>query len=507
MKNIETWGNLQVTIKIYNTLTNKKEEFVPRDVDKVSMYVCGVTVYDECHLGHARAYVAFDIVRRYLEYKGFEVTYIQNFTDIDDKIIKRALEIRGDNNKTLKECAQELVEEHIESYFQVMDKLGIKRASLYPKATEHIKEMIEIIDALVKKGFAYESAGDVYFDVSSFKNYGKLSGRKLEDLKAGARVDINENKRNAFDFTLWKKAKENEPSWDSPWGEGRPGWHIECSAMSLKYLGSEFDIHGGGCDLIFPHHENEIMQSECYSEKPFAKYWMHNGFLTINKEKMSKSLSNFFTLSSIFRTYKPEVVRFFLVSAHYKTPIDFSGERLEEAKEQLERGYEMLKHIKQRFLQNKIDIINVSLEYTKFEDVKKEKDKFILAMDDDFNTPAAIACLFELVNLANNILLQKELSKEDIEKLVCIRVLFKEIADVLNIFQFEKSIISANTDCKNKKEQEIKDLVIKREKARLNKDWELADKTKQEIIDSGDNVKIEDTPAGTYVSGDFSVID
>ncbi|MDD4153515.1 MAG: cysteine--tRNA ligase, partial [bacterium] len=317
-------------LRLYNTMTGRKEELVPARPGSISMYVCGVTPYDYSHLGHARAYVTFDVVKRYLQYSGYEVYHVQNFTDIDDKIIKRATQEGID--------AGTLAQRYIDAYFEDMDALGIIRASVYPRVTEHIDAVVEMVAVLQQKSYAYEVDGDVYFDVARFKEYGALSGRDLEEMRAGARVEINELKHSPLDFVLWKRAKDGEPAWQSPWGPGRPGWHIECSAMTLKYLGCGFDIHGGGQDLIFPHHENEIAQSEAYAGcSPFARYWMHNGFVTIDKEKMSKSLGNFFTIRQILERYEAEVVRYYLVSVHYRSPIDFSDERLEEAKRALER--------------------------------------------------------------------------------------------------------------------------------------------------------------------------
>jgi len=488
-------------MKIFNTLLKKKQDFVSINPQEVSMYVCGVTVYDECHLGHARAYVSFDIVRRYLEYKNFQVKYIQNFTDIDDKIINRALTLKNQSkdDSSLQSCVLELTTKYINSYFEVMDKLGIKRASLYPKATEHIGEMIDIILGLIKKGYAYEVDGDVFFEVQKYKEYGALSGRNIDELQAGQRVEINEKKRSPLDFVLWKKAKENEPFWESPWGNGRPGWHIECSAMSLKYLGEEFDIHGGGFDLVFPHHENEIAQSRCFTGKKFVHYWMHNGFLTIDKEKMSKSLGNFFTLKDIFLKFHPEIVRFFFISAHYRSPLDFHDEKLLSAKEQMERGYMMLKNIELKFILSDYKV-NAEFFYEKYEDIKAIKEKFISGMDDDFNTAIAVACLFDLVNIANAILLLKKVTTDELDKLAAIENLFNEISNVLNIFKFRKHIISIDTDVKEELHKKIKQLLLERVDARKNKDWIAADKIRDTIKTLTDDIELEDTPKGTFVS-------
>ena len=326
-----------MALRIYNTLTGKKEDFVPLHENRVGLYVCGVTVYDLCHIGHGRSAVVFDTIYRYLRYRGYEVTYVRNFTDIDDKIIKRA----NDEGVDFKAIAEKYIEE-----FNIdMGRLGLEKPSVEPKATEHIPEMIQLISILVEKGFAYQRNGDVFFSVERFKDYGKLSKRNLDEMQAGARVEIDEKKENPLDFALWKASKPGEPSWESPWGKGRPGWHIECSVMSQKYLGETFDIHGGGKDLIFPHHENEIAQSEAATGKPFVRYWIHNGFVNINKEKMSKSLGNILTLKEIFKDWHPEVIRLFLLSHHYRSPLDYSVDSLSEAKAGLDRFYTTLNSI------------------------------------------------------------------------------------------------------------------------------------------------------------------
>ena len=374
-------------LKIYNTLKKDHELFEPLNPPNVNMYVCGITPYDETHLGHGRAYVVFDIVRRYLEYSGFKVNYIQNITDIDDKIIKRANE--------LKIPIQELTKKYIDSYFEVMDKLNVKKATQYPKATEHIADMVKVIDGLIKKGYAYVVDGDVYFEVAKFKEYGKLSKRKLDELKEGARVAVDERKKAPLDFALWKSAKEGEPSWDSLWGKGRPGWHIECSVMSLKAAGVEtLDIHGGGLDLVFPHHENEIAQAECFTGKPFAKYWIHNGFVTVNHEKMSKSLGNFFTLKDIFAKYNPMLIRFYLLSTHYRSPINFSDADLENAKGGLNRLIQAFSVIHDKVFG--VRRLDFQIRDTSLLAIKNE---FIKAMDNDFNTAEAIGIVFNLCDL------------------------------------------------------------------------------------------------------------
>ncbi len=318
-------------MKIYNTFTGRKEEFVPLIPNKVKIYACGVTVYDHCHIGHARSAIVFDVIRRYIKYKGFDVKYVRNFTDIDDKIINRAKQ----EGITWDAVARKYTDE----YYKDMKRLGVGRADIEPKATEHIEEIIDIVNGLIEKGYAYEVKGSVYFSVDKFIGYGNLSKKDMEEMMAGARVEVDERKKNPLDFALWKKSKEGEPSWESPWGSGRPGWHIECTAMSIKHLGESFDIHGGGADLLFPHHENEIAQSEAFTGKPFAKYWIHNGFITIDKEKMSKSLGNFFTIKEVLDKFDPEVVRFFLLSTHYRSPIEFSDDQLREAESSIDRYY------------------------------------------------------------------------------------------------------------------------------------------------------------------------
>ncbi len=326
-----------MTIQIYNTMKKKKEEFVPLREGSVGLYACGVTVYDLSHIGHARALIVFDVIYRYLQYRGYKVTFVRNYTDIDDKIIKRAQE----EGVTYKDIS----DRYIKEFDHDMDMLGLEKPSVSPRATDHIPEMIAMVEALIEKGFAYEVEGDVYFSVGSFSEYGRLSGKNIEELNSGARVEVDERKQSPLDFALWKKSKEGEPFWECPWGKGRPGWHIECSAMSQKYLGTTFDIHGGGMDLIFPHHENEIAQAECATGAPFARYWIHNGFVNINQQKMSKSLKNFFSIREILETYHPEVLRLFLLSNHYRSPVDYSEQNLTEAKVGLDRFYAVLRDL------------------------------------------------------------------------------------------------------------------------------------------------------------------
>ncbi len=370
-------------LHVYNTQHRQKELFQPLEPGHVRMYVCGVTVYDFCHLGHARCYVAFDIIYRYLQYLGYQVTYVQNITDLDDKLIKRARDNGGEGD--VKERVADLARTFTAAYFEDMERLNVLRADSYPTATGHIGEMQEIVSGLIEKGYAYQRGGDVYFEVAAFPDYGALSGKKTDELQAGARVKVDEKKKSPLDFALWKGAAPGEPSWSSPWGEGRPGWHIECSAMSMKLLGPTFDIHGGGQDLVFPHHENERAQSEAFSGEPFARYWLHNGFVTINQEKMSKSLGNVFNLRDIFRAYSPRVVRFFLLSQHYRSPVDYSEDALKEAGRALFR----LDHCYGMALKEMGDFSSVSPD-------EDAMGKFEEAMNDDFNTAAALAIAFTL---------------------------------------------------------------------------------------------------------------
>lgn len=458
-------------MKLYNTLTRRKEEFVPLEKGKVGMYVCGPTVYDFFHIGNARPFIVFDVLRRYLEYKGYEVTYVQNFTDVDDKIIRRAAE----EDSTM----QEVSERFIGEYFTDADRLGIKRATVHPRATEHIDEIIDLISRLEEKGLAYTSEDGVYFDTSKFPEYGKLSKQSLEDLNAGARVEVDQNKKNPADFALWKKQKPGEPAWDSPWGKGRPGWHIECSAMSTKYLGQTIDIHAGGQDLIFPHHENEIAQSEGASGKPFARYWLHNGFINIENEKMSKSLGNFFTVRDISRDYDLEIIRFFMLSAHYRNPVNFSREMLEQAKNGLIRLYNAkrdLEHTAENADREDMD----REERKKAEELEGYRERFNEAMEDDLNTADALSVIFELVRDINAYIKQGTsagFAKWALKFLM-------EFADVLGLLSKQQGEL----------DQEIEDLVAERERARKRKDWALADKIRDDLKQRG--IIIEDTPQG-----------
>lgn len=458
-------------MKLYNTLTRRKEEFVPLEKGKVKMYVCGPTVYDFFHIGNARPFIVFDVLRRYLEYRGYEVSYVQNFTDVDDKIIRRAAE----ENSTM----QEVSERFIREYFADADRLGIKRATVHPKATEHINEIIDLISRLEEKGLAYTAEDGVYFDTSKFPEYGKLSKQSLEDLNAGARVEVDQNKKNPADFALWKKQKPGEPAWDSPWGKGRPGWHIECSAMSTKYLGETLDIHAGGQDLIFPHHENEIAQSEGASGKPFARYWLHNGFINIENEKMSKSLGNFFTVRDISRNYDLEIIRFFMLSAHYRNPVNFSREMLEQAKNGLIRLYNAKRDLEHAA--ENADREDMSREEReKAEELEGYRKRFNEAMEDDLNTADALSVIFELVRDINAYI--KQGTSAGFAKWAL--GFLMEFAGVLGLLSKQQGRL----------DQEIEDLVAERERARKRKDWALADKIRDDLKERG--IIIEDTPQG-----------
>ena len=461
-------------MRLYNTLTRKKEEFKPLDEKEVRMYSCGPTVYNYFHIGNARPFIIFDTLRRYLEYRGYNVKFVQNFTDIDDKMIKRAQE----ENITVKELADKFIQE----YFVDAKGLGIKEATVHPKATENIDAIIDIISKLEKKGFAYSVDGDVYFSTRRFKEYGKLSHQSLEDLELGSRIDVDERKEEPMDFVLWKAQKPGEPAWDSPWGKGRPGWHIECSAMANKYLSDTIDIHSGGQDLIFPHHENEIAQSEAANGKPFARYWIHNGFINVNGEKMAKSRGNFFTVRDIANTFDYEVIRFFMLSAHYRSPINFSEDLLEQAQNGLERIYNCLDNLE--YLTKNA----AAMEMTESERELRDrliglKEKFIDAMDDDLNTADALAAVFDIVKESNtNINAGNNPSKEIIEYAYS---LIKELGGVLGIAQKkqDKSIDS-----------EIQELINKRQQARKEKDWNTADEIRDRLKDMG--IILEDTPQG-----------
>jgi cysteinyl-tRNA synthetase len=477
-------------MRIYNTLSGSKEEFIPLNSHGVKIYACGVTVYDYCHIGHARSAIVFDVIRRYMRYKGFHVTYVRNFTDIDDKIINRARQ----EGITWDVVAKKYTDE----YYKDMDMLGVGRADIEPKATEHIQEIIDIVKGLIEKGYAYEIDGSVYFEVEKFTGYGKFSKRDKEEMLAGARVEVDERKKNPIDFALWKKSKEGEPSWDSPWGPGRPGWHIECSAMSLKHLGESFDIHGGGADLIFPHHENEIAQSEAFTGKPFARYWIHNGFITIDKEKMSKSLGNFFTIKEILDKFDPEVVRCFLLSTHYRSPIEFSDEQLREVESSIDRYYTTVIRIQDFLEKDGVKKESSNTEKAFEQTIVSFRERFEEAMDDDFNTALALGHIFELIRDVNRFLDSKPSGPQVNELLFKARELLMETGDVLNIFgrtpiEWYRSLMV--TKKIGLTGEEICHRIKEREDARKRKEWAIADRIRKELEEKG--IILEDKKDGT----------
>ena len=487
-------------LKLFNTLTGRQEVFEPIEPNKVRMYVCGVTVYDYCHIGHARSALVFDVLRRYLESCGYNVTFVKNFTDVDDKIIKRANEHRV--------SCDAITTKYIQAYHEDMGKLGIRVATEEPKATEHIADIIQLTERLVAKGLAYTVEGDVYFEVAKYREYGRLSKRRLEDLQAGARVDVDERKRHPMDFALWKSSKPGEPAWESPWGLGRPGWHIECSAMSMQHLGETFDIHGGGMDLIFPHHENEIAQSCGATGKEFARYWVHNGFVQINQEKMSKSLGNFFTIREIFEKSEwsedvmEEILRYFLLSTHYHGPLDFSDQALNEAKSALNGFYDLFGRLAET--DDGGAMPNQSLSQA----LDRCRVAFAAAMDDDLNTPVAIAALQRLRSDVNK-LTEKGLSSEGRKQ---VRKEFRSLGNILGLFQSDKwqfgSVVVPMGQAKETDEalpvgvkkpglsdNEIEDLLRKRNEARAQKQFKQADEIRQSLAAYG--IIIEDKPDGT----------
>jgi len=466
-----------MALKVFNTLTKRVEEFLPIRKGKVSMYVCGPTVYDYIHIGNARSFVAFDIIRRYLEYKGYKVTYVSNLTDVDDKTIRRAKEMRI--------SLQQLGEKYSDAYFEDIAKLDIKKPDINPRATQHIEEIINFIQTLIDKEYAYVVDGDVYYDVSRFEDYGKLSGAKTEALRAGARIEIDPRKRNPADFALWKKQKLGEPAWDSPWGEGRPGWHIECSVMSMRYLGETFDVHTGGKDLIFPHHENEVAQSEAATGKPFAKYWLHNEWLTVNGEKMSKSLGNFITAREAIEKYGSRVVRFFLASTHYRSPIDFNDVDLKQAKRRLERLVDAIEKLNALKETEEKDADSEAL----LQQAERVKQRFEEAMDDDFNTALAISALFDLVKEINRYVETHTEIEAQIKRNVS-EIMKRLVQDVLGITIERRRPESA------KLVEDLMDLVIEiRQQMRERKDWKTADEIREKLQDIG--FVIEDVREGT----------
>lgn len=464
-------------IKIYNTMTRKVEEFVPLREKEVSMYVCGPTVYNYIHIGNARPAIVFDTVRRYFEYRGYKVKYVQNFTDVDDKIIKRA----NEEGVTSKEIARK----YIEAYFEDTKKVNLKEEGMIrPRATEYIDEMQEIIKKLIAEGYAYEVNGDVYFEVEKDKDdYGCLSHQDIGNLKAGARIEVNDIKKSPLDFALWKSAKPGEPSWDSPWGKGRPGWHIECSAMSSKLLGDVFDIHGGGQDLIFPHHENEIAQSRCSSHQEYARYWMHNGYINVNGEKMSKSLGNFFLLREVLEHFEGRVIRFFVLGAHYRKPIDFSNNELEQAKSGLERIDNAVERLREKI---KSGAVAGGDDLAGLKDLLKEtEERFIQAMDDDFNTAQGIGVIFELIKEINKYTEVEKISEEGLKALQMAYDYIKNIME--NVFGVT---LKSQENIGNLTADLVEFLLEIRRKARAEKNWALSDEIRDRLGEMG--IKIKD---------------
>jgi cysteinyl-tRNA synthetase len=482
-----------MSIRIYNTLTRKKELFAPLEPNHVKLYVCGITSYDYCHIGHARSALAFDMIVRYLRYRGYTVTYVRNFTDIDDKIIKRAAE----QNTTPEELANRFINE----FYVDMDALGIDRPTLEPRATGHIPEMIGLISELIASGMAYQAGNDVYFAVNSFPEYGKLSGRNPDDMQAGARISINEQKSNPMDFVLWKGSKPGEPTWDSPWGPGRPGWHIECSAMSRKYLGNTFDIHGGGQDLVFPHHENEVAQSEGANKAPFVTTWIHHGFVTIRDEKMSKSLGNFLTIRDIVKSYHPEVLRFFIFSTHYRNPLDFSESAMQDATAGLDRLYNCVAAIETL----KGDGVPATPSVISEKDTAKLttlEERYQQAMDNDFNTAQAQAILFDTAKVLNKIegQLPENPCQDDVQVLRETVVVFKKLAGIMGLLQEDAVAYlsrkkAAQLEGIDIDEETINAMIQERNEARIGRNWARSDELRNLLLAS--NIELKDGPEGT----------
>jgi cysteinyl-tRNA synthetase len=482
-----------MSVKIYNTLTRKKELFQPLEKGHIKLYVCGITSYDYCHIGHARSALAFDMIVRYFRYLNYKVTYIRNFTDIDDKIIARAAE-QGTST-------EELANRFIDEFYVDMDNLGVDRPTMEPKATEHIQEMIGLISELIDKDMAYAANGDVYYRVGSFPGYGKLSGRKLEDMQAGARIQINENKDDPMDFVLWKASKPGEPSWKSPWGDGRPGWHIECSAMSRKYLGDTFDIHGGGQDLIFPHHENELAQSEAATCRPYVNMWIHHGFVTIRDEKMSKSLGNFLTIRDILAHYHPEVLRFFIFSTQYRNPLDFSEAAMQNAMAGLDRLYECIATVEAMGS----DCSKTSVQIASTKDITKltsMEERFQKAMNNDFNTALAQGILFESAKVINKISRQinGQPCQSDYVLLTTAVTTIVKLASIMGILQekaehFLNAKKAAMLEQIEISEDEILQLIKERKQARDEKNWGRSDEIRDQLL--AYHIELKDGAAGT----------
>ncbi|WP_461209333.1 cysteine--tRNA ligase [Desulfocurvus sp. DL9XJH121] len=479
-------------MQIYNTMTRRKEEFIPQEPGRVRMYVCGITAYDYCHIGHARSAVVFDVLVRYLRSLGLDVTFARNFTDVDDKIINRANENGED--------PRELAERFIQAFYEDMDRLNIVRADIEPKCTEHIPEMLTLTQELIDKGHAYATdSGDVYFRVRSFKDYAKLSGRDIDEMRSGARVAPGEEKEDPLDFALWKASKPGEPTWDSPWGPGRPGWHLECSAMSDKHLALPLDIHGGGQDLVFPHHENEIAQSEAATGKEMARYWVHNGFVQVDSEKMSKSLNNFKTIREIMEAYQPETLRYFLITKHYRSPVDFTFENMDEAEKNLKRIYTLLAELKEAVARDKWS--GAALPEGLAQDLDSIEADWDAAMADDMNTAAALGHVFGAVRLAGRIAEDKAMRKSKDAKVLWERVIadFEKWSQVLGVFGMDpQEFLTGLRDVKAKRKgvdtAKVDELLDKRQAARAAKDFAASDALRDEL--AAMEIEVQDTPTG-----------
>jgi len=485
-----------MSLRIYNTLTGKVEEFVPINPPNVLIYTCGVTVYDDSHVGHGRSLIVFDVFRRFLEHMGYRVKFVRNFTDVDDKII----------NKAKEECADfmTIANRYIASYYIDMENIRVRPADVEPRVTEHIKEIVEVIKALIDKGYAYESGGDVYFSVSAFPEYGKLSKRNIEELEAGARVEPSEKKRNPLDFALWKSAKAGEPAWDSPWGPGRPGWHTECVAMIFKHLGQTIDIHAGGLDLVFPHHENEIAQAEALTGKPFARYWVHNGLVTVSGQKMSKSLGNYITLKEVYSKYHPDILRLLVLFTHYRSPLDFSWEKMEETKRAYERLLNALEDLE---LLKKLPSYEEKGTDPLFEKVKETEEAFFQALGEDFNTPQALAVIYNLVSELNKIknkaFSEGKISHQELQAYeFAVDSLIRNLRGVFGLLedyrpQCEvKKVVQRELSAGEVFDTRLIDLLIEvRSMARKEKVFAIADHIRDRLKELG--IILEDTPAGT----------
>ncbi|RMH79414.1 MAG: cysteine--tRNA ligase [Acidobacteria bacterium] len=485
-----------MSLRIYNTLSGKLEEFVPIDPPRVTIYTCGVTVYDDSHVGHGRSLIVFDVFRRFLEHMGYRVRFVRNFTDVDDKIINRARE----------ECAHfmNIANRYIASYYIDMENIRVKPADVEPRVTEHIQEIIEVIRGLIEKGYAYESGGDVYFSVESFPEYGKLSKRNVEELEVGARIEPSERKRNPLDFALWKSAKAGEPAWDSPWGPGRPGWHTECVAMVFKHLGEVIDIHGGGLDLVFPHHENEIAQAEALTGKPFARYWVHNGLVTVGGQKMSKSLGNYVTLREVYTKYHPDILRLLVLFTHYRSPLDFSWEKMEETKRAYER---LLSALEELELLKKLPTYEEKGTHPLFERIKEFEEEFFKSLSDDFNTPEALAKVYSLVSelgkVKNRAYSEGKISVQELSAYeTAVNSLLKNLRGVFGLLEDYKpecevkTVVQRELAAGEVLDEKLVELLIEvRDMARKEKAFQIADRIRDGLKDVG--IALEDTPAGT----------